>query len=206
MAREAFIADSPDCSSALILVAVRENPGHVAATAECGLEFLKHEKNFVVITAGLIFRFDVDGAGLRAVEASGKIRASVVVGVIKTETRRLRNKDDAPHAVGVNVGRAFFGSAVNIGGNLLAVPVQLLGRIGVVEHIDRNLMAFFETKQRAGELPVVAGQRQDAVGSDFDCGSLDVQRVIGLVGSGDGSACGSVLGRGRAVLRQGVGR
>ena len=34
-------------------------------------------------------------------------------------------------------GRALLGGAIHVGGHELAVPVQLLGRVGVVENIDR---------------------------------------------------------------------
>ena len=62
--------------------------------------------------------------------------------VVETKTRGLRHEGNAAHAVCRNVWRALLGGAINIDGNKLAVPVELLGRVGVVEDIDNDPFAF----------------------------------------------------------------
>ena len=70
----------------------------------------------------------------------------------------MRRKPDAPLAVRRNKRRAFFGGAIHIGGHDLAVPMQLLGNIGIVENVDGDLLAFFESQQRPGKLAVVGSR------------------------------------------------
>jgi len=41
-----------------------------------------------------------------------------------------------------NIGRAFLGSTININGNELAVPMELLWRVGVVVDVDNDPFAF----------------------------------------------------------------
>jgi len=85
------------------------------------------------------------------------------VGVVESETRRLRYEGNATHAVPRNVWRALLGGAVNINGNELAVPVQLLRRVGVVVDIDYDLFAFGEADERTWKLSVVERGRNDTL-------------------------------------------
>jgi hypothetical protein len=41
-------------------------------------------------------------------------------------------------------GRSFFGSAIHVGGDYLAMPMQLLRSVGVVVDFDRRWLTFFE--------------------------------------------------------------
>jgi hypothetical protein len=64
--------------------------------------------------------------------------------------------------------RTLFRRSVDIGRNELAVPVHLLRGIGLITEVNRDSLAFLETKQWTRELPVVSGDREDAVGGQFD--------------------------------------
>ena len=57
--------------------------------------------------------------------------------------------------MGRNEGRSFFRRAVDTGRHQLTMPVKLLRRVGVIEHVHGNRPAFVEAQQRTGELPVV---------------------------------------------------
>ena len=92
---------------------------------------------------------DVDRTGLSGIGAQTEIVHRHDMGVIETEARRLRHIGDAAHPVGGNVGRSLLGSAVDIGRNELAVPVQLLRRISVVIDINNDTLAFRETHHRS---------------------------------------------------------
>src|SRR3984893_12178364 len=85
---------------------------------------------------------------------------------------------DSPHAVRGNEGRALFGGAVHIDGHFLPVPMQLLGRIGIVVDVHCGLLAFFETQQWPRKLTVISSERDDPLRSNLDRRCFDVQRVI----------------------------
>ena len=68
--------------------------------------------------------------------------------------------------------RTFFGGPVYVHRHHLSMPVQLLRDISVVEDIDRRGLTFLEADQGAGELSVVVGGRNNAVGRDFDGDTL----------------------------------
>ncbi len=63
----------------------------------------------------------------------------------------------------------------------LAMPVHLLGGIGFVAEIDGDLLAFFQAKQRSGKLPVVGGDREDAIWGEFEGLGGDGEGVVGWV-------------------------
>ena len=130
--------------------------GHVAAAAEGGLEFFQNEEDFAIVTARLVLRLDVDRSDLSAVLAGGEIGSGAIVRVIEAKARRLRHKGDATLAVRRDERRALFGGAIHIDRDELSVPVQLLGRVGVVEDVDGDGLTFFEAQQRSGELAVVS--------------------------------------------------
>src|SRR6185437_15473654 len=115
-----------------------------------------------------------------AVSAGGKIGAGSNVSVIEAKSRWTRREDDAATTMCRNERRAFFGGPVHIGGNRLAMPMQLLGRVGFVDGVHHHLLSFFKAEQRAGKLIVVRGQRDDAAGRDLNGNSANSQRVVGL--------------------------
>src|SRR5579862_6984064 len=152
---------------------------HVAALAERRFKFLEGQENLAVVTAGIVGWFDVRGTNLAAVLSGVQVGASAIVGVIEAQPGRFwRERDDARPAGG-NVWRAFFGGAIHIGRDKLAVPVELLGCVGVVVNFDRDRLAFLEPQERARELAVVGDGGNDAVFGDFDGAGLDAQGVVG---------------------------
>src|SRR5580700_8022907 len=124
----------------------KEIHGHISAAAEGGLEFLEREKNFTVIFARFLARLNVDRTDLATVLSGGQIGSGAIVRVVEAEADWLWCEDDAALAMSRDEGSAFFGGAVHVNRNLLAVPMQLLGRVGVVVEIDRDLLAFLEAK------------------------------------------------------------
>ncbi len=116
------------------------------------------------------------------------------MGVIEAEASGLWIERYAPLAMGRNERRAFFGRAVHIGGNMLAVPMQLLGGIGVVVNVDDCLLAFLEAEKRPRKLSVVGGSGDDAIWSNLDRRCFDVEGVVGVNkiawrGSGTAALC-----------------
>ena len=150
---------------------------HVAAATEARIELLQHEKYFAVDPARFVFRLDIDGARA-AVLSRGQIPARADVRMIKTEARWPRREFDPPHAARGNEWRALLRGAVHIGRYLLAVPVQLLGRIRLVVNVHGNRLALFEADEWPRELAIVGGERDDPFWRDLDGRRLDVQRVV----------------------------
>jgi hypothetical protein len=131
----------------LVTASASEDVGrHVATAAQRRTEFLQDEKHLAIVGARMLLRLDVHGADLSAVLPAREIAARAHVRVIEAEARRAWNEIDAPPAVRRNERRPLFGSAVHVGGHLLTVPVELLGRVGIVHDLDGDPRAFGETQ------------------------------------------------------------
>ncbi len=128
---------------------------HVAALAERRQELLERQEDLAIVGTRIVRRLDIDRAGLPSVGPETEIIHRNDMGVVETESRWLRHKGDAAHAVGWNVRRALLSGAININGNELAVPVELLRRVGIVVNIDEDLLAFRKAHQRPGKLAIV---------------------------------------------------
>jgi hypothetical protein len=74
----------------------------------------------------------------------GKVGAGAIVGVIEAKARWIRSEGETAHAVSGDGRSAFLGGSIHIGGNALAMPVQLFGSVGVVEDVDDCGAAFLE--------------------------------------------------------------
>src|SRR2546427_2820594 len=103
--------------------------GHIAAAAERRIEFLHHQKNFAVVSARCLLRLDVYRAYLAAVLSGGEVRPSAVVRMIKSQSRRPWRKNKPAHSMRCNIRRALLRGAIHVSRYLLAVPMQLLGRV-----------------------------------------------------------------------------
>ncbi len=143
------------------------------------IEFLQDEEHFAVVPAGFVLWLDVDRPDLAAVLPGRKVRASAIMRVIEAEAGGTWLENEPALAMRGDKGRPFFGGAVDVGRNFLPVPVELLGSVGVVEHVDGNLPAFFEAQQRTRELPVVGHRRNDLLRSNFNWAGSDTESVIG---------------------------
>src|SRR5258706_15452 len=102
--------------------------------------------------AGLALGLYVPRAALAAVLACVQVATRGQVRVIEAQAGRARCKRDATHTARWNIRRAFFGCAIDVGGQKLAVPMQLFRRICVVVDVDDHALAFLETQQRARKL------------------------------------------------------
>ena len=156
---------------------------HVSAAAESWLKLFEHEKHLAIISTRLVPGLDVHGPNFAAVLSSGEVRTRAVMRVIKAEARWPGREHDPPLAMRRNERRAFLGRSVHVRRYHLAVPMQLLRRVRVVEHVYCDLPAFFKAKQWPRELPVVGSCRNNPVGRDLDRRRFDVQRVVGGTGS-----------------------
>ncbi len=58
------------------------------------------------------------------------------------------------------------------------MPVQLLGRVGVVVDIDDSPLAFLEAEQRTRKLAIISGGGDDAVRRQLDEPGADPDGVI----------------------------
>ncbi len=161
---------------------------HVAATAECGLKLLEREKDFAVVRARIVLRLDVDRADESAVLAGAEVCAGSDVRVIEAQAGWSGYEGDAAAPVWRHEGRALFRGAIDIGRDGLAVPMDLLRPVGVIVDVDGDALAFFEAQQRAGELTVVVGDGDDAIGRELDGRGGDGEAVVGgrLAGRGGG--------------------
>ena len=181
---------------------------HVAAAAERRLEFLEHQEHFAVVTAGLLFRLDVNRADLSAILPIGEVGAGHEMRVIEPQSGRPRHKTDPARAMSGNVRRALLRGAVDIHRHGLPVPMQLLRRVGIVPDIDHHLPAFLQAQQRTGKLPVIEFCRHDMVGRQLDQPVGDANGVIGAAlrrcdSSRSGRHLGHALGLGRSRDRSG---
>ena len=126
-----------------------------------------------------MLRFDVHGADQSAVLAGVEVGAGADVGVIEAQAGGPGHKRDAAAAVRRDEGRALFRGAIDIGGDELAVPMELLGPVGFVVDVDGDALAFFEAQERPGKLAVVGGRGDDAVGREFDRSRGNGKGVVG---------------------------
>jgi hypothetical protein len=139
----------------------------------------------LVVRAGVLLGFDINRAHQSAVLATGQVAARDHVGVIEAEARRAGHKGDAPHTARGDVGSALLGGAVDVDADLLAVPVQVFGSVGVVVDVHPRPLALFQPHQRTGELTVIDDGRHDLIRGQLDSAGGDSQCVLRLaVGRG----------------------
>ncbi len=91
-----------------------------------------------------MLRLNVDGADLAAVLSSREIRAGTIMRVIETQAGGTRCKDKPAVPMCWNIGCTLFGRPIDTGRYHLAVPVQLLRSVGIVEYVYSDLLTFFE--------------------------------------------------------------
>ena len=70
--------------------------------------------------------------------------------------------------MGGDIGRALFRCTVHIAGDLLAMPVQQFGCVGVVDHIDRDALPLLEAQQWPRKLPIIKRGRNDLIWRQLD--------------------------------------
>lgn len=83
-----------------------------------------------------------------------------------------------------NIRRALFGGAIDIDGDLLPVPVKLLGNICIVVNIHRQPLAFMQSQQGSGKLPVIGGGGDKAVIAHLNQPIANLQGVVGFLRCG----------------------
>ena len=115
---------------------------------------------------------------LSAILSSREICAGAVVSVIEAQASRSGREHNAPLAMRRNKRRSLLRGSVHVGRDLLTMPMQLLRRIGVVEHVHRDLLTFLEPKQWPRELPIVGSDGNDSLRPDLNRRRFDVQCVF----------------------------
>jgi hypothetical protein len=100
------------------------------------------------------------------------------MGVIEAKARWTWRERDAPFSMSRYEWRALLGRSVNVDSDSLTMPMELLGRIGVVVNLDGRLTTFFEAQKRPGKLPVVSNGGDYSLGRHLNSRRLDVHRVV----------------------------
>jgi hypothetical protein len=65
-------------------------------------------------------------------------------------------------------GRAFLGGSVDVGGDQLAMPVNLFRRVRLIVKVYGDTLTFPEADQRSGKLSVVICDGDDTFRSQLD--------------------------------------
>ena len=130
----------------------------------------------------MLFRVDVDRADQAAVLAESEIGSGANMGVVEAQARGFGDERNSAGTVGRDERAAFFGGSVDVAGDGLSVPVDLFGRVGVVAYVDRYRLPFFQAQQWAGELSVVRGDGENALGGDFEERGGDRESVVDRLG------------------------
>src|SRR4029077_18342074 len=136
------------------------------------------KKDFAVVSARLLSRLYVHRPHLSAVLSSREICAGAVVGVIESQACRSGREHNAALAMRRNKRRSLLGGSVNVGRDLLTMPMKLLRRIGVIEQVDCDLLTFLEPKQWPRELSIVGSHRNNSLGRDFNRRRFNPQGVV----------------------------
>src|SRR5580698_6637276 len=155
---------------------------HVAAPAQGWFKFLQDEEHLAIIIAAIVLRFDIYGTHQTRVLSRAQIRSGMDMAVVEVVARRPGNEPDAAAAPRGNERSALLGSAIYVGGNELPVPMQLLRRVGLIVDVDGDRAPFLEAEQRTGELAVVGGSRENAIGRQFHRLYGDGERVVRRAG------------------------
>ena len=153
---------------------------HVAAAAEGWRELLHHQKDFAIIGAGVVLRFDVDRSRLAGVSAAVEVAPGHDMRVVKAKARGFWHEGDPAHPVRRHERRAFLGGAIDVARDHLPVPVHQLRRIGVIVNIDDDPLPFLEAQQRSRKLAVIERGRDDVIGRQLDQPGSNAQRVVRL--------------------------
>jgi len=167
-----------------------------------GLPVAKGEEKLLIVTAGVARPLDVDKAELACVGAFVQIVHGHGVSVIPAAAGRTRGELIAPSGVRFDNRRALFFGAIDLGRDEHAMPVDEFRRVGIVEDIDGDGLAFLEAQHRSGSGAVVANGGENVRGVELDRDGGDAK--------GDVSTASVRLGsrkqrRGRILAARGHG-
>src|ERR1035437_2616337 len=180
LASDACIADSPRSWRAFTRVAGdRKSMAISPPRLKVGSNSFSGEKNLAVIISGFVLGLDVHRANLAAVLAGEQICSRSIMRVIETQACRPRGEHDPAFPLCGDERRTFLSRSVHLDGNHLAVPMQLLRRVGVVVDIDCDLLPLLKPKQWPRELTVISRCGDDALGRNFDWARTNPDGVIG---------------------------
>ena len=154
-------------------------PFSAAASREIGLPAVERQRNLLVVARRVLTRLDDENAELAGVGGAMQVASGVNVGVIPSRAGWPRHEGITSAGRGRAPWGAFFGGAIDFGRNEEAVPVDQLGRGGLVDDLHGHCSAFGEAQNRAGKRAVVADRTDGALGSDGDIDVTDLKRKIG---------------------------
>ena len=97
------------------------------------------------------------------------------VRVVPARTRGRRRELVAAAAMWRHRRRTFLFGTVHVGRNQQPVKMDILGRIGLVDHVDRHRRAFLHPQQRSRRHAVVPDRAHDAVGRKFHRDRRDLE-------------------------------
>ena len=165
----------------------------VHGAGEERLPVAQGQEKLLVVVAGVVAAVHVDEAELAGVGALVQVVHGHGVGVIPAAAGRAGRELEAVAAVRRHQGRAFLLGAVHLGRDQHAVPVDQFRRVGVVDDLHGDRLAFPHAQHRAWCNSVVADGGEDVGAVELDGDRRDAQGVVGLgVGAG---AAGGLPGR-----------
>ncbi len=138
------------------------------------------KKDLAVMSTGVVVWFDVNESELTAVKAAMKVFPSKRMAVIPARTLGLWSEVVSSMRVWRDGRATLLFCAVRIDWNRLAVPVDNLFVIGVVEHIDHYRNTFLHPQEGTGNLAVIANSVNSFAGSDFKGYGSDTEGEISL--------------------------
>jgi hypothetical protein len=111
---------------------------------------------------------DVDRRRLSCVRTTVQIVLGGDVRMHEAKAGRPGDDADPARSPGRHVRRPFFGRTIHIARKRLAMPVNLFGRVGVVEEVDGRAPPLPQPNDRTRERVVVERGRHDVVGRQVD--------------------------------------
>ena len=151
---------------------------------------MRRQEDFLIVGAGLALGLDVDESKLAGIGSAAQIRHRHDVRVHPARSRRLRSQAIPQVPVRRHHQALFLGGAIDVGRNDLAVPMDQLRRVRVVEQIHGHRHAFAHPDQRTRNAAVIPERADGVVLGDIDQHRTDPQRDVGLTGIRSGCRFG----------------
>src|SRR5208282_594996 len=126
----------------------------VALAAQIGIPAVQREKDLGVVSARLLFRFNIEESELSRVRGSFHIPARMNVAVIPASSRGTGDERIPPDPTRRYHRRPFFLRTIHLGRNEQAMPMNQLRNFGLVEYLDCYRLPLAQPQDRAGAEPL----------------------------------------------------
>ena len=142
------------------------------------LPFTQRQKDFLVVTSGVVGRIDHEKPELAGVGAAMQIHHGRSVRVVPPRTRRLSDESIAPAAMRRYRGRAFFLGSIHVRGYEQPVPMHVFRNVRAVHNLYRDAPALSHPQQGTGDLVAVADGADHHLRGQLDRHGRDLQGEI----------------------------